>query len=116
MPSRRASRVTPAYAARGPRPPTAAPRSSDTSDEAEAHSRWIIETAAAHIAAHGRSDPFGPARRGYEALDDDLRVAFEGLGASEVPGGSMPRVATLGSPPRTGVLRGAPMPAYPLAS
>lgn len=47
----------------------------DTSDEAEAHSRWIIETAAAHIAAHGRSDPFGPARRGYEALDDADRRA-----------------------------------------
>ncbi|MFD6697976.1 MULTISPECIES: bifunctional aldolase/short-chain dehydrogenase [unclassified Microbacterium] len=40
----------------------------DTSDEAEANSRWIIETAAAHIAAHGRATPFGGVRAGFEAL------------------------------------------------
>src|ERR1700710_3131484 len=31
-----------------------------TSDESEANSREIIETAAAYLTSHGRSDPFGP--------------------------------------------------------
>jgi rhamnulose-1-phosphate aldolase/alcohol dehydrogenase len=31
-----------------------------TSDEAEANSRWIIDTARAHIDAHGDPEPFGP--------------------------------------------------------
>jgi rhamnulose-1-phosphate aldolase/alcohol dehydrogenase len=31
-----------------------------TSDEAEVNSRWIIETAQAHIDAHGDPEPFGP--------------------------------------------------------
>ena len=31
-----------------------------TSDEAEANSRWIIDTAQAHIDAHGDPEPFGP--------------------------------------------------------
>ena len=32
----------------------------DTSEEAEANSLWIIETAEAYIAEHGRAEPFGP--------------------------------------------------------
>jgi rhamnulose-1-phosphate aldolase/alcohol dehydrogenase len=40
----------------------------DTSEEAEANSLWIIETAADHIAAHGRPQPFGTPLAGYEAL------------------------------------------------
>ncbi|MFE4948958.1 bifunctional aldolase/short-chain dehydrogenase [Leifsonia sp. NPDC056665] len=32
----------------------------DTSEEAEANSLWIIQTAADYIAAHGRPEPFGP--------------------------------------------------------
>ncbi|MDQ4213792.1 bifunctional aldolase/short-chain dehydrogenase, partial [Microbacterium capsulatum] len=40
----------------------------DTSEEAEANSLWIIETAAAHIAEHGKTDPFGGVRAGFEAL------------------------------------------------
>jgi rhamnulose-1-phosphate aldolase/alcohol dehydrogenase len=40
----------------------------DTSDEAEANSRWIITTAQAYIDAHGRPDPFGPVVDGYEPL------------------------------------------------
>ena len=40
----------------------------DTSDEAEANSRWIIETAAAYIAEHGEPDPFGPELADYAAL------------------------------------------------
>jgi rhamnulose-1-phosphate aldolase/alcohol dehydrogenase len=45
----------------------------DTSDEAEASSRWIIETAEAYIAEHGKDAPFGGVRAGYEALSQDER-------------------------------------------
>ena len=47
----------------------------DTSEEAEANSLWIINTAEKHIAAHGKSEPFGPALTGYQALDDIARRA-----------------------------------------
>ncbi|WP_438822222.1 bifunctional aldolase/short-chain dehydrogenase [Kineococcus terrestris] len=40
----------------------------ETSEEAEANSRWIIETAEAHIAEHSRPEPFGPVLDGYAAL------------------------------------------------
>jgi rhamnulose-1-phosphate aldolase len=40
----------------------------DTSEEAEAHSLWIIDTAAAYIAEHGKAQPFGGIRAGFEAL------------------------------------------------
>ncbi|MGH3689265.1 MAG: bifunctional aldolase/short-chain dehydrogenase [Microbacterium sp.] len=40
----------------------------DTSEEAEANSLWIIDTAAAYIAEHGKADPFGGIRSGFEAL------------------------------------------------
>ncbi|MFK3676733.1 bifunctional aldolase/short-chain dehydrogenase [Microbacterium sp. NPDC090218] len=40
----------------------------DTSDEAEANSLWIIDTAAAYIAEHGKAQPFGGVRAGFEAL------------------------------------------------
>ncbi|MFK0402182.1 bifunctional aldolase/short-chain dehydrogenase [Microbacterium sp. NPDC090225] len=40
----------------------------DTSEEAEANSLWIIDTAAAYIAEHGKTDPFGGIRAGFEAL------------------------------------------------
>ena len=36
----------------------------DTSEEAEANSLWIIDTAAAYIAEHGKAEPFGAAARG----------------------------------------------------
>ncbi|MGO4680334.1 bifunctional aldolase/short-chain dehydrogenase [Microbacterium sp. 2MCAF23] len=45
----------------------------DTSEEAEANSLWIIETAAAHIAEHGRAEPFGGVRAGFEALPEHER-------------------------------------------
>ncbi|ROQ38655.1 rhamnulose-1-phosphate aldolase/alcohol dehydrogenase [Frondihabitans sp. PhB188] len=45
----------------------------DTSDEAEANSLWIIETAAAYIAEHGRPEPFGPELDGYADLAQELR-------------------------------------------
>ncbi len=47
----------------------------DTSDEAEANSLWIIETAAAYIAEHGRPDPFGAPIDGYEPLEPAERRA-----------------------------------------
>lgn len=40
----------------------------DTSEEAEANSLWIIETASAYIAGHGKAQPFGGIRSGFEAL------------------------------------------------
>ncbi|MGN7862797.1 bifunctional aldolase/short-chain dehydrogenase [Microbacterium sp. 22303] len=45
----------------------------DTSEEAEANSLWIIETAAAHIAEHGKAEPFGGVRAGFEALPEHER-------------------------------------------
>ncbi|RFA23504.1 bifunctional aldolase/short-chain dehydrogenase [Subtercola boreus] len=47
----------------------------DSSDEAEANSLWIIETAASYIEEHGTADPFGPALDGYAALDPAERRA-----------------------------------------
>jgi rhamnulose-1-phosphate aldolase/alcohol dehydrogenase len=47
----------------------------DTSEEAEANSLWIIDTAATYIAEHSRSEPFGPALDGYAALPADERRA-----------------------------------------
>jgi rhamnulose-1-phosphate aldolase/alcohol dehydrogenase len=46
-----------------------------TSEEAEANSLWIIETAATYIAEHGRPDPFGAALTGYEPLPQAERRA-----------------------------------------
>lgn len=42
----------------------------DTSDECEANSRWIIDTAQQHIDEHGAAEPFGAVRPGFEAIDD----------------------------------------------
>ena len=47
----------------------------DTSAEAEQNSLWIIDTAAAYIAEHGRPEPFGPPLDGYGALPDAERRA-----------------------------------------
>ncbi len=47
----------------------------DTSDEAEANSLWIIDTAAAYIAEHSKAEPFGPALAGYAALPEAERLA-----------------------------------------
>ncbi|MFT4264172.1 MAG: bifunctional aldolase/short-chain dehydrogenase [Nocardioides sp.] len=47
----------------------------DTSDEAEANSLWIIDTAAAYIAEHSAAEPFGPALEGYAALPEAERRA-----------------------------------------
>jgi rhamnulose-1-phosphate aldolase/alcohol dehydrogenase len=40
----------------------------DTSDDAEANSLWIIRTAQRYIDEHGRAQPFGGVRAGFEAL------------------------------------------------
>ena len=45
----------------------------ESSEEAEANSRWIIDTAAAHIAEHGKTAPFGGIRPGFEALPETER-------------------------------------------
>ncbi|MGB0190254.1 MAG: bifunctional aldolase/short-chain dehydrogenase, partial [Nocardioides sp.] len=47
----------------------------DTSDEAEANSLWIIDTAAAYIAEHSKAEPFGPVLEGYAALPEAERRA-----------------------------------------
>ena len=47
----------------------------DTSQEAETRSLWIIDTAAAFIAEHGKAEPFGPALDGYGTLPADQRRA-----------------------------------------
>lgn len=46
-----------------------------TSEEAEANSLWIIETAEAYIRENGRSNPFGAALPGYGALPEAERRA-----------------------------------------
>jgi rhamnulose-1-phosphate aldolase/alcohol dehydrogenase len=55
----------------------------DTSEEAEANSLWIIDTAAAYIAEHSRPEPFGPALDGYAALPEaDRRAKAAALGST----------------------------------
>ncbi|MGF6823779.1 rhamnulose-1-phosphate aldolase/alcohol dehydrogenase [Microbacterium sp. ZKA21] len=45
----------------------------DTSEQSEANSLWIIDTAAAYIEANGKAAPFGGVRSGFEALPDAER-------------------------------------------
>ena len=45
----------------------------DTSEDAEAHSLWIIDTAASYIETNGRPAPFGGVRTGFEALPEAER-------------------------------------------
>ncbi|SEI93186.1 bifunctional rhamnulose-1-phosphate aldolase/short-chain dehydrogenase [Demequina mangrovi] len=47
----------------------------DTSDECEARSLEIIDTAARYIAEHGKDAPFGAPLEGFAALEDDARRA-----------------------------------------
>jgi len=58
----------------------------DTSEEAEANSLWIIETAAAYIAANGKADPFGGVRPGFEALPEVERRAKAAALAATIRG------------------------------
>ncbi len=45
----------------------------ETSEEAEANSLWVIDTAAAYLAEHSKAEPFGPALEGYGALPHNQR-------------------------------------------
>src|SRR5215203_2605942 len=47
----------------------------DTSEQAEANSLWIIQTAASYIEEHSRLEPFGPALDGHSALPETERRA-----------------------------------------
>ncbi|HEY2643204.1 MAG TPA: bifunctional aldolase/short-chain dehydrogenase [Galbitalea sp.] len=47
----------------------------ETSDEAEANSLWIIDTAQKYIDTNGRKDPLGTTLAGYEALPENERRA-----------------------------------------
>ena len=58
----------------------------ESSEAAEANSLWIIETAAAHIADHGRPQPFGPALEGYGALPRPERLAKAAAIAATIRG------------------------------
>jgi rhamnulose-1-phosphate aldolase len=65
----------------------------DTSDETEANSLWIIDTAATYIAENGKADPFGPARDGFAPLEKKERLAkaaalgatIRGLASADAP-------------------------------
>ncbi|MEV7606629.1 bifunctional aldolase/short-chain dehydrogenase [Paenarthrobacter sp. NPDC089322] len=46
-----------------------------TSEEAEANSLWIIDTAEKYITENGKAEPFGPALPGYAALPEAERRA-----------------------------------------
>ncbi|GAA0309831.1 bifunctional aldolase/short-chain dehydrogenase [Kineococcus aurantiacus] len=46
-----------------------------TSEEAEANSRWIVETAEAFLRENSRPEPFGPVLPGHEALPEAERRA-----------------------------------------
>jgi len=58
----------------------------ETSDEAEARSLWIIDTAADYIAKNSKAEPFGPALDGYAALPADERRAKAAALAATVRG------------------------------
>ncbi|WP_017539217.1 bifunctional rhamnulose-1-phosphate aldolase/short-chain dehydrogenase, partial [Nocardiopsis halophila] len=47
----------------------------ETSEEAEANSRWIIATAERYIAEKGAAEPFGAVRPGYAPLPEEERRA-----------------------------------------
>lgn len=47
----------------------------DTSEEAEANSRWIVDRAAAYLDEHGRPEPFGALMDGYSPLPEAQRRA-----------------------------------------
>jgi len=65
----------------------------DTSDQVEANSLWIIETAQAYLDANGRADAFGSELEGYTALPAEERLAkaaaigahLRGIASSDKP-------------------------------
>src|SRR5687767_7423167 len=58
----------------------------DTSEESEQNSLWIIDTAAAYIAEHGTSDPFGAELEGYGPLEPAERRAKAAALAATIRG------------------------------
>lgn len=58
----------------------------DTSEESEKNSLWIIDTAAAYIAEHGKADPFGGVRTGFERMPDAERRARAAALAATIRG------------------------------
>ncbi|MGV8894887.1 MAG: bifunctional aldolase/short-chain dehydrogenase [Rhodoglobus sp.] len=58
----------------------------DSSDEAEANSLWIIDTAEKFIAANSKAEPFGPALDGYGALPAEERLAKAAALAAHIRG------------------------------
>jgi len=58
----------------------------DTSEESEANSLWIIQTAADYIAANGKASPFGGVRAGFEALPEAERRARAAALAATIRG------------------------------
>jgi rhamnulose-1-phosphate aldolase/alcohol dehydrogenase len=58
----------------------------DTSEDAERSSLWIIDTAAAYIAANSKPEPFGPALEGYAALPEAERRAKAAMLAPTIRG------------------------------
>lgn len=65
----------------------------ETSEQAEANSLWIIDTAAAYIAEHGKAAPFGGIRPGFEALPEGerreraaaLAASIRGIASTDKP-------------------------------
>jgi rhamnulose-1-phosphate aldolase len=58
----------------------------ETSEESEKNSLWIIETAATYIAEHGKADPFGSVRPGFEPLPEAERRARAAALAATIRG------------------------------
>jgi len=58
----------------------------DTSDEAEANSLWIVETAEKFILDNGRENPFGAELAGYGALPEQARLAKAAALAAHIRG------------------------------
>jgi rhamnulose-1-phosphate aldolase/alcohol dehydrogenase len=58
----------------------------ESSEESERNSLWIVETAQAYIDAHGRGEPFGGVRAGFEALPFSERHAKAAALAATIRG------------------------------
>jgi rhamnulose-1-phosphate aldolase/alcohol dehydrogenase len=69
----------------------------DTSDEAEANSLWIIQTAEAYIAENGTAHPFGDDLPGYGALPPEERRAKAAALAAHLRGLASTDRAQVGS-------------------
>ena len=66
----------------------------DTSEEAEANSLWIIETAQAYIDANGRKDPFGKQRAKFAPLPEEAEEEPD-IPLNEIDGLEVSTVAVL---------------------